>query len=108
MWKKVFEIGQNIDMKKPLTPKILSDPNHNIVKTLVYIYSMQSFVFSQMNRASRNKDVEKIKFYGPLASALSFIIHCGNKQQTNLDSSATVFRGLKISREEIDSKYQVG
>ena len=75
---------KNVDFKKPLTPKILSDPNHHFVKTLIYIYSMQSFIFYELNKASRLKDTNQIKTYGPLASALSFIIHCGNKKQTNL------------------------
>ena len=66
-------------MKKPLTHKILSNPNHKFVKTLVYIYSMESFVFSEMNRTSRLKDKSQIKFYGAFASALGYIIHCGNK-----------------------------
>ena len=48
---------KDVDMRKPLTPKILSDPNHKFVKTLIYIYSMQTFIFSEMNRASRCKDV---------------------------------------------------
>ena len=75
---------KEVDFCKPLTPKILSNPNHPFVKMLIYIYSMQTFIFSDMNKASREKDVEKIKFYGPLASALSFIVHCGNKKQTEL------------------------
>ena len=71
---------KDLDLKKPLTPKILSDPNHNFVKTLVYIYSMQTFIFKEMNKASRTKDTKQIKFYGPLASALSYVVHCGNKK----------------------------
>ena len=71
---------KDLDLKKPLTPKILSDPNHDFVKTLVYIYSMQTFIFKEMNKASRTKDTKKIKYYGPLASALSFVVHCGNKK----------------------------
>ena len=82
VWQKIFDMVKNIDLRKPLTPKILSDPNHRFVKTLIYIYSMQSFIFGEMNRASRTKDATKIKFYGPLAAALSFIIHNGNKKQT--------------------------
>ena len=65
-------------MDKPLTPSILSNPQHEFVKTLVYIYSMQSFIFSEINNASRSKDVSKIEFYGAFASALGFIVHCGN------------------------------
>ena len=75
---------KEVEFRSPLTPQILSDPNHKFVKTLVYIYSMQSFVFKEMNKASRCKDIGKIKFYGPLASGLSFAVHCGNKAQAGL------------------------
>ena len=50
-----------------------------------------------MNKATREKDKEKIKFYGPFASALSFIVHCGNKKHTDLRAKLTVYRGIKIS-----------
>ena len=69
---------------------------------------MQSFVFSEMNIASRTKDKGKIKFYGPLASALSFIVHCGNKKQTNLGKEFKVYRGLRVNAEELDLKYKPG
>ena len=78
MWKNIFKMSQTTDFKKPLTPKVLSNSNHEFVKTLLYIYSMESFVFSEMNKASRTKDRSKIKFYGAFASALGFIVHCGN------------------------------
>ena len=68
------------DFNKPLTPKILSDANHKFVRNLIYIYSMETFIYSEINKASREKDVDKIKFYGAFASALGFIIHCGNKK----------------------------
>ena len=72
-------MANELDLKKPLTASVLSNPNHKFVKMLIYIYSMETFIFSELNKASRMKDIQKIKFYGPLASALSFIIHCGNK-----------------------------
>ena len=49
VWKKLFSLAKTIDMQKPLTPMILSNPNHEFVKILIYIYSMESFVFKQMN-----------------------------------------------------------
>ena len=61
-----------------------------------------------MNKASRCKDVNKIEFYGPLASALSFIVHCGNKNNTDLAKKIKVYRGLSINVEELNSKYVVG
>ena len=84
----------DIDIKKPLTPKILGNPNHSFVKTMMYIYSMQSFVFSEMNKASRNKDKSKIKFYGAFASALGYITHCGNNQNGNSSKRFVVYRGM--------------
>jgi len=30
-WKTIFSLGLNMDLKKPLTTKILSDPNHEFV-----------------------------------------------------------------------------
>ena len=41
---------------------------------------MESFIFKEINKASRIKDIDKVKFYGPFASALSFIINCGNSK----------------------------
>jgi len=93
-WKMLFDLAKLGDLDVPLTRKILSNPEHNINKHLLYLYSMESFIFGAMNRASRAKDEHKIKFYGPLASALSFIVHCGNKKLTDLSKELTVYRGL--------------
>ena len=67
-----------------MTPEILSDPNHQMVKTLIYIYTMESFVYNEMNWSSRRKDRSKIKFYGPLAAALGFIVHSGNEERSQV------------------------
>ena len=110
MWKTLFSLAKlnDVEFSKPLTPKILSDPDHPCVKALIYIYSMESFVFSELNRASRMKDVTKIKFYGAFASALGFIIHCGNFKKTDLEKEFTVYRGLTLTREELNNKYKEG
>ena len=95
MWKKIFSLAtSNVEIDKPLTHAILSNPKHVIVKTLVYIYSLDSFVFYEMNKTSRDKDTSKIKYYGAFASALGYIIHCGNKKDSKLENEFTVYRGL--------------
>ena len=73
---KLADLSEEMD--KPLTPKVLSDPDHKIVKHLMYIYSMESFIYADLNKACREKDKSKIKFYGAFAAALSFIINCAN------------------------------
>jgi len=109
MWKTIFSLSEQVkDFSKPLTPKILSDPEHSFVKILLYIYSMESFIFREMNRASRMKDTSKIEYYGAFASALGFIIHCGNQKGCQLDEEFKVFRGLQLPYEEFSQNYKVG
>lgn len=66
------------DLDKPLTPQILSDPYNKITKHLIYMYTMECFIYADMNLASRVKDKDKIKFYGAFAAALSYIIYFAN------------------------------
>ena len=70
---------------------------------------METFVFKEMNRASREKDTNKIKMYGPFACALSYIIYCGNsKNSTSEEKEFRVYRGFSISEEELQRKYKMG
>ena len=59
---------------------------------------MQSFVFSSMNKASRDKVESKIPFYGPLASALGYIIHIGNQRMTQINREFNAYRGLRMKQ----------
>lgn len=108
MWKRIFSLNALAsDMSKPLTPQILSDPDNEFVKTLVYIYSMESFLYVEMNKASRNKDDSKIKYYGPFAAALGFIVHNGNSQGGNKVTSKVLYRGFQVSSSELEEKFKV-
>lgn len=55
-WDYLFKIADLGDMDKPLTPKILGNPNHKITMHLLYIYSMESFIFANLNQACREKE----------------------------------------------------
>ena len=56
----LFDLEKIDKFNKPLTPKILSNPKHKITKHLLYLYSMESFIYSDMNEACRKKDKSKI------------------------------------------------
>lgn len=50
MWQVVFSLNMSkIDFKQAITPEILSNPKHPFVKTMIFIYSMESFIFKEMN-----------------------------------------------------------
>ena len=41
------------DLDTPLNPKVLSNPEHKAVKHIMYIYSMESFIYFDLNRICR-------------------------------------------------------
>ena len=103
-WKMLFKLAKiNQDMDKPLTQKILGDPEHKAVKHIMYIYSMESFIYADLNRVCREKDKSMIKFYGAFAAALSFIIHSANQNRIEykLENRTTLFRGVKLTPAEV-------
>jgi len=63
-----------------LTPKILSDPTHKITRHILYIYTMESFLYKELNNSSRKKEPNRIKYYGPMAAVLGYIVQYANKR----------------------------
>lgn len=54
------------------------------------------------------KDTTKIEYYGAFASALGFIIHCGNPDKMPNASVHKLYRGLRLSQSEVSSRYKIG
>ena len=42
---------------------------------------MESFIYSDLNRACREKDKAKIKYFGAYAAALSYVIYAANEKR---------------------------
>lgn len=100
----------NHPIDKPLTQKILSDPTNDVTKLILFLYSMESFIYTDLNKACRNKETKQIKYYGAFSAALSFIIDNANRnlEKSVLKSSANIlYRGIKLTHEEVD-QYEVG
>ena len=54
--------------------KEASDPESPITKLILYLYSMETFLYGEINRASRSKDKSKISTLGPYSFILSWIV----------------------------------
>ena len=67
---------------------------------------MESFIYKEINKASRAQDETKIKYYGPFASALSFIIHCSNAPNHNPNQTKTIYRGFQMPLSTFNSKFE--
>ena len=74
-WKFIFDKYNHQDSQQILTKDILKDPKADIVCGLLYIYSMETFVYSTLNTATRDHDSTKIMTLGPLAAALTYIVN---------------------------------
>ena len=71
---------------------------------------MESFIYTDLNTACRNKDTHAIKYYGAFSAALSFVIDNANKNRSQISSKKQTnlfFRGLNMPLEEADG-YIVG
>ena len=105
-WKLLFDMANLGTLTEPLSPRILSDPTHKIVRHLLYLYTMESFIYPEMNRACRKKDRTKIKYYGAYAAALSYIIYYANTKRSinsKTNRTTTLYRGVALSPSEADS-----
>ena len=67
-------------------------------KGLLKIYSMESFVYRQLNTASRHRDSSKIDNYGPFALGLGYTFSLEDKD-------VVVFRGIHIEADKL-KKFQ--
>ena len=52
----LFDMANLRDLDKPLNKEILSDPCNKVTKHILYLYSMETFIYANLNRASREKD----------------------------------------------------
>ena len=72
---------------------------------LLYCYSIESFIYSVINAASRECDVAKAKTIGPYATALFKIISCASRNREDLAFSKfdniTLFRGSGLNEQQI-------
>ena len=71
IWKHIFDAAIHQDKNKQITGEELADPKSAISCGLLYIYSMETFIYSALNSASRDHDKTKIFTLGPLSRALN-------------------------------------
>jgi len=64
---------------------------------------MESFIYREINKASREKDTTKITSFGPIAAALSFIVqHANQNRKDKIKGNFTLYRGARMTLEELE------
>ena len=57
-----------------MTIEILTDADHPVTKTLIYIHSMETFIYGDLKKTCLNRDYSKVKTLGPYAYVIRRII----------------------------------
>lgn len=71
LWETFFKVSGIDDLDRvPNT----SDPNTKDVKICMYIWSMESFIYKVINKASRENNSSYIRTLGPYAVLISRVI----------------------------------
>ena len=93
-------------MNKKIDDEILLDPEHPVTHTLIYIHSMETFIYHDLKKASLNKDISKVKTLGPYAYSITFILNrsltmklINDKQFSKKYLERPLYRGLLIDKE---------
>jgi len=90
------------DWDEPPTFETVIDPESDFVCAVLWIYSMETFVYSSMNAASRDHDLSYVNTLGPMAQALFLIVRWTEikrkKDSESLpwDKYTNLYRGLSL------------
>lgn len=60
---------------------VFSDPDNDLTRFLLYIYSMESFIPSEIKRIQLQKDVSCMPALGPFAMCLESILYGANESK---------------------------
>ena len=82
------------------------------MKAIVFLYSMESFLFVRINQLSRKKEMSAIETLGPYSVGLTMVINSIEAKRTDkIIGKFTCYRGLVLSRDKIKEwakKKEVG
>jgi hypothetical protein len=80
-----------------LTCEILENLQHPITKFILYLHTLETFLYKDLKTASREKDESKIMTLGPYALVLSYIL--SSTDYSNQSQKIFVYRGMRISKQ---------
>ena len=80
----------------------LADPEHPLTQLILWIYTIEGFIYSAMNTASRNGDESRIPTLGPYSLVLNFILNYSPHKRSSsirkqFEEGCTLFRGTGMA-----------
>lgn len=84
MWKLL-----NLTSDVQIDEFMLNDANCQVTKAIMYLYSMETFIYTAINRASRTQDESKVRTLGPYAVLLAHIVYGAEEKRDRSSSVAS-------------------
>lgn len=85
MWKLL-----NLTNDVEIDEYMLNDANNEVTTSIMYLYSMETFIYTAINRASRTQDESKVRTLGPYAVLLAHIVYGAEEKRERVRSSSVV------------------
>ena len=97
----MFTTAIDLDFNQPLTGYNFVETDSKVVSTVLYAYSLETFLVYSFNTALREHDSTKLLTYGPLSMCLWTIMSMGDQfrakdAETIGKEHISVYRGLKL------------
>lgn len=99
IWRSFANVAGIEDLK--VVP-VTDDPQHKHVKAILFMYSLESFLFKRINQSSRDQDLDAIETLGPYAVALSKVINQVESKRKSIEGKFVCYSGLALSRDLIE------
>ena len=104
-WDAIVELADIDSSGYKIDEHLLCNSDHKVTKTIVYIYSMESFVYRILNSSSRNQDMSKVSTMGPFAVLLTQIVY-GCEERRLRSSTVTKTEVVKTLGKDIKHIYR--
>ena len=78
----MFNAASLGEFHEPLNHVDLFNPNKEVTQNILYIFSLETFLYKAINAASKQQDESKIETLGPFARVLSWIVLAAEKNKT--------------------------
>jgi hypothetical protein len=102
----LFGLARIVNKDEPINQYHLANPLYPVTNLILYIYTMESFIFRVLNESTRNADESKITTMGPYARVLGYVIQHASRNRSDFETfrfqkEVELYRGLALTKDEI-------
>lgn len=105
-WKYILrehKIEEDMNAHRYFDPTIFHDCENHLTTLILRLYSMDSFLQSQLNKATLTQDVSKVQTLGPFAVALRSLLFGASDHRVDISlrPNYSIFRGLLLTMDQL-------